>query len=141
MSLDFESMTVFFHLFFQMTKRLLDLPSDMLNVIADFMDVYTFAYFRQIYRQKWSLKQVKRFGNGKMRCIENKYSEFPNHDGMSFQKCMSQTCAHCRHETISFIEWENGLGRRSIPWCPLHVPAPVMDKVECYCLGGFTPMG
>lgn len=123
----------------QMSKGLLDLPRDILDAIVDFMDVCTFAKFRQIYRQKWSQRQIKRFGNDRMRCMETKHSEYPNHDGMSFQKNMPQTCAHCRHGSISFIEWEDGLGRRSIPWCPLHVPASVMDNVKGYCLEIHTP--
>ena len=118
-------------------KRLTDLPNDALDRIVDFMDVVTFASFRFIYKRTWSSKHLKQHGAEQLTRIERAYPEYPDFGkALSFQKKAGSKCAHCTHTAISFVEWECGHKKCWIPWCPLHVPPPIMDRVECFCLGG-----
>ena len=119
-------------------NRLVDLPNDALDIIGDCMDNSTFASFRLVYKRMWSAKQLKQHGAQHMKRLEQQYSKYPEYGrALPFQKKqVSKKCVHCKHNAISFVEWECGHKKRWVPWCPLHVPAQIMDGVECFCLGG-----
>ena len=113
------------------------LPDELILNIIYFMDTKTFAKFRLIYKTSWKLEKVKQYAKCNLIDIENNHINFPRYGNtLSFQYKDIANCVHCKHKPISFIEWENGNKRRYIPWCILHVPATVMDGVECYCIGG-----
>lgn len=121
------------------TPTLIDLPNDALDTIIEFMDIFTFASFRRVHERAWYANQIKQHAIENIKRIEEESSAYPEYGlALLFQRKPAYKCAHCQHAAISFVEWKCGYKKRWIPWCPLHVPAQIMDEVECYCLGGIS---
>ena len=111
------------------------IPHEIVILFTKFMNVYTFSVFRYVYRLNWTFEKIKQYGTMNIKKIEDKCSRIPEYTTtMSFQNIYFSKCVECKQQCVSFIEWKTGHKRLSLPWCALHVPDTIMERVECFCI-------
>jgi hypothetical protein len=102
------------------------MPYELICVVSDFLDHDSFVALRQVYRITWTNVRIREFARSRLL------------DSSRNAPVRQRRCVACRYDALTYIHWTDGLQRLWIPWCPLHVPAPIMDNVECYCIGAIT---